>query len=29
MAGAWLYQEASSEAGVPDQQPESGEAQRT
>ena len=26
MAGAWLYQEASSEAGVPDQQPESGEA---
>ena len=26
MAGAWLYKEASSEAGVPDQQPESGEA---
>jgi hypothetical protein len=26
MAGAWLYQEASSEAGVPHQQPESGGA---
>ena len=26
MAGAWLYQEASSEAGVPDEQPGSGGA---